>query len=121
MFEFTSDGGNNLYFDDINIYKGDPSDDLIAGLQDEPPYSPLTIYPNPTTGQLNILIPTIDNNEAMIEVTELSGKVVQQKKIALLSGDNAVKLDLGALSNGIYFIHVNSAEGNYTERIELTH
>ncbi len=121
MFEFTSDGGNNLYIDDINIYKGDPSDDLIAGLQDESPYSPLTIYPNPTTGQLNILIPTIDNNEAMIEVTELSGKVVQQKKIALLSGDNAVKLDLGALSNGIYFIHVNSAEGNYTERIELTH
>lgn len=121
MFEFTSDGGNNIYIDDINIYKGAPSDDLIAGLEDETPTSSLTIYPNPTTGLLNVLIPASTSNEATVEITDLSGKVVQQKKAMLITGENSVKLDLGALSNGMYIIHVNSAEGNYTERIELTH
>ena len=92
-----------------------------AGLEDETSSYSLTIYPNPTSGLLSVLIPAIASNEATIEVTDLSGKVVQQKKAMLITGENTVKLDLGALSNGMYIIHVNSAEGNYTERIELTH
>jgi hypothetical protein len=121
LFEFTSDGGNNIYIDDINIYKGAPSDDLIAGLENEILSSPLTIYPNPTTGLLNVILPATISNEATIEITELSGKVVQKKIVMLNTGDNAIKLDLGAFSKGMYIIHVNSAEGNYTERIQLTH
>ncbi len=120
MFEFTSDGGNNLYIDDINIYKGTPSDDLIAELNDEIPSSALKIYPNPTTGQLNILIPASENDAAIIEVTDLSGKVVKEKKTMLNSGENLVQFDLGTLSNGMYIIHLNTVSGNYTQRIELT-
>jgi PKD repeat protein len=30
-FKFTSDGGNNLYLDNINIYAGSPSEEIVAG------------------------------------------------------------------------------------------
>src|SRR5690606_31964793 len=31
-FQFTAAGGNNVYVDDINIYAGPPSNDIVLGL-----------------------------------------------------------------------------------------
>jgi Secretion system C-terminal sorting domain len=63
------------------------------------------IYPNPTTGLLNI---TGDfSSLTTIELADLSGKLIWQKK--LFSSSNIVRMDLAPLSPGIYMMRINKS------------
>jgi hypothetical protein len=122
LFEFESDGGNNLYIDDINIYKGAPSNDLIAGINEEVAYSSkIVIYPNPSEGEINVIIPSLNNGVTEMEITGLNGKLVYENRILLKTGDNIIAVNLGDLSDGMYILKLNSKEGVITERINLVH
>ena len=33
-FRFEGEGGNNFYIDDINLYEGSSSDDIIVGVEE---------------------------------------------------------------------------------------
>lgn len=121
MFEFESDGGNNLYIDDINIYKGSPSDELIANLSDLESLTDLNIFPNPSSDKLNIDLLSGLNGDAMIEMTDLQGKAVTSRSVQLKSGYNNWSLDVSSLSNGMYLLRINSQNGAITRRIQVTH
>lgn len=64
------------------------------------------IFPNPTSG-----IITIATNKGLetINVFDVSGKLVYSQTNA--TKQNNVELDLSALSNGIYFIHTKTENG----------
>ena len=63
------------------------------------------IYPNPTTRQLNI---TGDfSSLAMITLSDLSGKLIWQKKIG--SSNNIIRMNLPSLTPGIYMIKINDS------------
>lgn len=64
------------------------------------------IYPNPTTGIINI---TTSKNLEAIHVFDISGKMVHSQTIA--TKQNNVELNLSSLNNGIYFIHALSENG----------
>ena len=53
-FSFTGDGGNNLFLDDINFYRGSPSDNLVLGLDELSSVNGLSLYPNPAANELNV-------------------------------------------------------------------
>jgi hypothetical protein len=63
------------------------------------------IYPNPTTSQLNI----IGNFSSMATITlsDLSGKLIWQKKI--FSSSNIVRMNLPSLTLGIYLVRINDS------------
>ena len=63
------------------------------------------IYPNPTTGQLNVT----GNFSSLttISLSDLSGKLTWQKKI--FSNRNIVRMDLPTLPAGIYMMRINDS------------
>jgi hypothetical protein len=65
-----------------------------------------SVYPNPTTSELNIIISAPGSEKVNLVVTDLSGKVVIQKAVELATGDNIHKLGVGKLSAGTYLIKV---------------
>jgi len=104
-FFFESDEGNNLFLDNINIYNGSPSDDLVASV-DEIPQENLVIYPNPTDGELNVQFDRSVSGEMELSITDLSGKQVQRSKVMAQPGSNLVIVDTKNLSAGMYLLNV---------------
>ncbi len=77
--------------------------------------SAFSVYPNPTTGVLNIRSDVDKAEWLSIEVVNTSGQIV--KRIAQKDIDNAI--DLSEQANGLYLIKVNTTKGNVVKKINL--
>lgn len=109
-FSFESDGGNNFYLDDINIYASDPSDAIVVGLNDLSGFEDLSIYPNPTENDLNVSF-SLENSEVMqFVVTDLSGKKLQANTVHANSGSNLVLIDTEAFAGGVYMLSISAGD-----------
>ncbi len=106
-FEFTSDGGNNMYLDDINIYEGAPSDPLVIAGLEETLFQNTSVYPNPTDGDVNVRFTTQTAQDLNVVVTDLSGKTLQKHFIQAKTGENLVMLSSEGMANGMYLIQIS--------------
>lgn len=119
-FRFESDGGNNLYIDDINIYAGTPSDDIItadASISELDQVSGLAAYPNPTDGDLSVRFDVSTTQQMNVNVTDLTGKVLQVNTVNANQGTNVVIISTSDFASGVYFLNV--ASGNTMKTIQF--
>ncbi|MBK7570841.1 MAG: T9SS type A sorting domain-containing protein [Bacteroidetes bacterium] len=73
----------------------------------------LSVYPNPATDELNIILPATKNNEGRLSVFNSMGSLV--KIISLNnSSDGHVVLNTSDLISGYYFIKLNGPDMNMT-------
>ena len=76
-------------------------------------------YPNPATNQLNIDFDERPNENITVLIFDLNAKEVMRKTFG--ADDNTNKLDISALSNGIYQICIRSNSGIlYSDRINIS-
>ncbi|MEN9977443.1 MAG: hypothetical protein RLZZ569_68 [Bacteroidota bacterium] len=113
-FEFTSNGGNNIYLDDINIYTGAPSENLIVAGIDETAFTAVNLYPNPADEELNISFHAINNEKMTIVLTDLTGKTIQTNTIEANEGENIVLLNTSDFAKGVYFVNLLSGTNRTT-------
>jgi len=107
-FNFTGNGGNNLYIDDINIYQGDPSDVIVlSGVSENSSIlSELEVFPNPTEGELNVHFSIPSDENVSFQIQDITGKITHTQTVKAITGSNLVLLDTSILSSGIYFINL---------------
>lgn len=108
-FSFEAGGGNNMYIDNINIYSGSPSDELIAGVSENEGVSGLSVYPNPTVGELNVRFDLNNAQNTNVEVQDLAGKTIQSHQVHANAGANIVSVSTAQLASGMYFLKVTTA------------
>lgn len=106
-FEFESDGGNNIYLDDINIYPGSPSDDLVVGLNDQEAIDHITLYPNPTEGDVTVRFDAANAQEVNMQVVDVTGKVINTNVINANTGSNIVVIGTEDFAPGMYFLNIS--------------
>jgi len=78
----------------------------------------LVIFPNPTTGMLNITFSSATAQLQDIYVTDILGQEMLHKGLSGQTGNN-YSIDLSAMSKGIYFVRCNFASGSITRKILL--
>ena len=80
--------------------------------------SKINIYPNPTSSKIFIDINLEIISNVKIEVLNSSGQVLQNRFVVK---NEVIKeeVDLGAYSNGIYFIRISNDQINYVKKIIL--
>ena len=116
-FNFENDGGNNFYIDNINLYEGSPSDDVIAvGISETNAFDYFSMYPNPTDNELNVEFSLNQSEEVQIIIQDLQGKKIQQHRIEANAGSNIVMFDTNALAPGVYFLNIKTPNGIKTEQ-----
>ena len=96
--------GSYYFIDDIRV-----SVDSAYGLgidSKQEKKESFLIYPNPSTGIVNIKPP--DNDTYKIELYDILGKKLNMQ-LPLLLGDEAVEIDISQLSNGTYFITLTNS------------
>ena len=73
------------------------------------------VYPNPTTGTINLAInQTIANYDVTVE--DINGRIVADFG-SLINGNGVYNLDLSNVINGVYFIKLNNETEQKTVRI----
>lgn len=108
-FEFDGEGGNNFFLDDINIYLGAPSENLVIGIEEvESTIGGFSIYPNPVDEELNIEFSVTATEKAEITISDITGKITQTSIVLANEGNNLVFMNTSDLSAGVYFVKINA-------------
>jgi hypothetical protein len=79
----------------------------------------VSLYPNPTQGDLNIEINENTADNITIQVVDFTGKLVSTKEWNSMGTVVRESLDLNELSQGTYFVNVILDGERYTERITV--
>lgn len=116
-FEFEGSGGNNFFLDDINIYKGAPSDQIVGGVDFGDEIADFGVYPNPSDDQVTVRFSLAAGINTVVTVRDLTGKVIQTQQVKANSGTNLVVIGLEEMAAGAYLIEVSTGSNTRTERI----
>jgi PKD repeat protein len=109
-FGFTSDGGNNLYLDQINFYSGAPGS---VGLE-EMKIDNLALYPNPTENELNLRFDIAESSAVVLTVQDMTGKTIKTFNVNAATGENLVMMETADLAAGAYFLNVTTGSTKRT-------
>lgn len=115
-FVATSDNGNNLYLDNINLSFSDGT-----GIKNVSAFTgKVNMYPNPTSGNTQLKMDNMKAGPAKISVMNTLGQEVFVKEVSLTQGSNTVDLDLQGHAAGIYNISINANGGTLVKKLTLT-
>ncbi len=101
----SSPGGSNLAVDNIKVVDG------LTGLFETPGNSlSASIYPNPATGSVGVLLNLDKAQKTMIEVLDLGGRIVSNTSYDAVAGFNKLSVDISSLQNGLYLVRTRVNE-----------
>ena len=106
-FEVTSDRGNSVYIDNINLSQFISSNPTVDNLDE------IKMFPNPTSGILNVQTKTAINQ---VLVLNSLGKVVYRES---LTGALNHQIDLENLANGVYMVRFVSDNNTFAQKLIL--
>lgn len=98
---------NDGYFDEL--YLGSAP---LTGVSEINSDAVISIYPNPSKGELNISLPDLPKEKATFTLTDLLGRKLAATKI--VSEDTSLQLEQ---PNGIYLVIISTASNIYVEKI----
>ena len=81
----------------------------MAGIEDESKVDQFSIFPNPANEIINVSMSLTNSENTVINVVDITGKVITTKDLGTVNGDSNVSISLDNLSTGVYFVEmVNS-------------
>jgi PKD repeat protein len=114
LFKFEGEGGNNIYLDDINLYNGSPSNEVVTGVVEHSSISHLEMFPNPTDDELNVSFDLPNTDDLTLLMVDLSGKIIQKHLVKAKEGKNLVMMNTQELAAGMYQLHIVTSNGQKT-------
>lgn len=89
----------------------------ITGLEDHQGISEFNLFPNPSTGTLNISYISASEEKADITVLSLDGRIVYSERFNVSSGLNKHTVVLDQLAAGSYILEVKTSNGLVKEKV----
>ncbi|MEL6698688.1 MAG: M43 family zinc metalloprotease [Bacteroidota bacterium] len=113
-FETVNDYGNNIFIDNIQLFG--TCRPVRVGIDSEASSEYVTLYPNPTQGQLEIQLADLQGS---VEVSLWNGLGQQLRAESWdMKGSSFLQTwNLETLNPGIYIFRVESQQGTFTEKI----
>ncbi len=113
-FRATSDYGNNIWVDDINIHATSSVNQLATISLDA------AIYPNPAKGDATLSFNLTNATNVEVKVVDGLGRTVAVvTNENLKSGMHSFQISTASLAAGVYNVMINTAEGTATERLSV--
>jgi len=82
-------------------------------------YKTMSVFPNPTTGAINIAWQNQSLTDAWLSVKDMLGREVFWSSLNNVATSGIKQFDLSSLKNGVYFISIRSADLNYSEILQI--
>jgi hypothetical protein len=103
---------SDLALDDITITDVTSVNDLQLGNE-------LTLYPNPTTGMVNLSLDLNADGQVNVEVFDISGRMVYSDSENVIGGKINKAIDLSGLDKGVYFVKVKTASAEFNQKLTI--
>lgn len=79
----------------------------------------INLYPNPAKNNATVQLNTNKAGKYIIELTDISGKLLQTKTITAISGTNKIGVDINRYAQGVYIITITDS-GNNKRTLKFT-
>ena len=99
-FKATSDYGNNIYIDNINI--GSASVETLS-------QSKFNVYPNPATDLVNVSFEG-NNSDYTVSLLDLQGRVIYTQQMSSSNGSQMVSISTANIAKGSYVLSFSENE-----------
>ena len=77
----------------------------------------INVYPNPSTGQFQLVLDNAQRGKLELRVTDALGRTVLQETLTKSAASLLYQFDLGQLGNGVYHLHLGLPEGTTVLRL----
>lgn len=102
-----TDGGNNLYIDDI--YVGDGANLITGFKQSQNDIGELKLYPNPATDKTTLEFSLAQQSKISIDVYNIQGQLIRSyDRQNMADGNHKVSIATTGLEQGVYFLKIQS-------------
>ncbi len=108
-FKATSNYGNNIYVDNINI--GTASLEALT-------QTSFNVYPNPASDLVNISFEG-ENTDYSISLMDIQGRVISSREIVNASGEQVVSFSTENVAKGSYIVTVTSNGATTTKNVVI--
>ncbi|MFB6258053.1 MAG: M43 family zinc metalloprotease [Flavobacteriales bacterium] len=108
-FRLESDGGNNIYLDDINVAHPD-----VLSIEEGSSSLGVDLYPNPSTDKVTLRME--GGNAFTLKLRDASGRTLRKRRIAAKNGQRKERISVKELSAGLYFLHFE--RGGRTQQVQ---
>lgn len=95
---------------------------LAAGVNDVPAVNNLSVYPNPTSNNINISFTMPQTSDVQVDVLDFMGKLVKSFNYKQLSGTQTLPINFNNnLPEGNYLLRIKTNQGVSTNTFTITH
>jgi hypothetical protein len=117
-FTATSDNGNNLYVDNIDLQQLAPTTNGIAPNMNQ--NMSIDLFPNPSNGETTLKIESNGSASAKITVMNVLGQTVYSQPVNLVAGTNKLLINAAEFAPGVYHVLVDSKIGSVVKKLNVT-
>jgi hypothetical protein len=105
----------------VALAASDACNPPVVGVDENSELAKLSIFPNPTQGELSVLIAEqrSKGNVSFRVLNNIGAEVFSSSVPANASGN--YKLNLANLSQGFYFVEIKTSEGSRIEKFQIAH
>jgi PKD repeat protein len=114
-FQYNQNTGNNIYIDDINV-----TGQSNVGIQDVEFLATVSVYPNPADDASNISFSLAEAADMRIEVTDITGRVVERVAQERLQPGMHQYTFGSKLAEGAYFVRFMIGANDFTRKVVFT-
>jgi hypothetical protein len=82
----------------------------IVSINVKPKYEDVIVYPNPVNGNGFLSFNSTVEEEQTLNIYDVAGRLVYQKKYMITSGGNKLSMETTNLTQGMYFINLGDAK-----------
>ncbi len=116
-FRATSDYGNNVYIDDINMHAGAAST-AVAPITSASANA--AVYPNPAVNEATLSFTLANTSSVQVQVVDELGRVLNTvANETMNAGAQKVVINTSALATGIYNVVVRTEQGTFTQHLSV--
>ena len=74
------------------------------------------VYPVPAQDQVNVVLESDLNTNALVSLTDAAGRVLEQRRVNLAQGKNTLDFNVSKLETGLYFISLPGDDGKPVQK-----
>ena len=108
-FEFESDGGNNIYIDDINL-----SSPVFTSVNETKAEQSISLFPNPSEHLTQLNLNGFEDEVLSIALYDVTGHKIRNIYSGLVGASTVLNIETGQLSKGLYIIKI---DGNSSHEV----
>jgi hypothetical protein len=91
--------------------------EVLVGVNELTGINELNIFPNPTTGVLNVQFNSSINGGVVVRMLDATGRVVKTQNITNAFGKQATQFDLNNMAAGVYQLELVSNGQTSTSKV----